>query len=83
MGLSTVIGKTDKDASGSKIEPSMRSTMHRLRTWDEYTFLYFFAYTTTESHEYQHSQQKREFGGRNDSRIPSSRQAILCGYNCL
>jgi transcription initiation factor TFIIB len=40
MGLSTVIGKTDKDASGSKIEPSMRSTMHRLRTWDFRTQVY-------------------------------------------
>ncbi len=34
MGLSTVIGKTDRDASGYKIEPSVLSTMHRLRTWD-------------------------------------------------
>ena len=40
MGLSTVIGKTDKDASGSKIEPSMLSTMHRLRTWDFRTQVY-------------------------------------------
>jgi transcription initiation factor TFIIB len=32
MGLSTVIGKTNKDASGYKIEQSMLSTMHRLRT---------------------------------------------------
>src|SRR5215831_8538357 len=34
MGLSTVIGNTDRDASGYKIEPSVLSTMHRLRTWD-------------------------------------------------
>jgi transcription initiation factor TFIIB len=34
MGLSTVIARTDKDASGYEIEPSMLSTMHRLRTWD-------------------------------------------------
>ena len=34
MGLSTVIARTDKDASGCEIEPSMLSTMHRLRTWD-------------------------------------------------
>src|SRR5215831_10720676 len=34
MGLSTVIGKSDRDASGNKIEPSVLSTMHRLRTWD-------------------------------------------------
>ena len=40
MGLSTVIGKTDKDASGSKIEPSMLSTIHRLRTWDFRTQVY-------------------------------------------
>jgi transcription initiation factor TFIIB len=34
MGLSTVIARSDKDASGYEIEPSMASTMHRLRTWD-------------------------------------------------
>lgn len=34
MGLSTVIGKTDKDASGRLIESTMRTTMDRLRTWD-------------------------------------------------
>ena len=34
MGLYTVIGRTDKDASGHKIEPYMHSTMRRLRTWD-------------------------------------------------
>src|SRR5207249_5885476 len=34
MGLSTVIAKENKDASRSNIEPSMLSTMHRLRTWD-------------------------------------------------
>jgi transcription initiation factor TFIIB len=34
MGLSTVIGMSNRDASGNKIEPSMLSTMHRLRTWD-------------------------------------------------
>ena len=34
MGLSTVIARSDKDASGYEIEPSMVSTMHRLRTWD-------------------------------------------------
>jgi hypothetical protein len=32
MGLSTVIARTHKDASGYAIEPSMLSTMHRLRT---------------------------------------------------
>ena len=34
MGLSTVIGKENTDASRIKIEPSVLSTMHRLRTWD-------------------------------------------------
>jgi transcription initiation factor TFIIB len=34
MGLSTVIGRTDKDASGRAIDISMRSTMGRLRAWD-------------------------------------------------
>jgi len=34
MGLSTVIARSDKDASGYEIEPSMVSRMHRLRTWD-------------------------------------------------
>src|SRR5918996_569697 len=34
MGLSTVIGRTDKDASGRIIDGAMRSTMGRLRAWD-------------------------------------------------
>lgn len=34
MGLSTVIGKTNKDASGRVIDVAMRSTMGRLRAWD-------------------------------------------------
>src|SRR2546423_3428946 len=34
MGLSTVIGRTDRDASGHKIDAQMRSTMERLRIWD-------------------------------------------------
>jgi transcription initiation factor TFIIB len=34
MGLSTIIGRTDRDASGQKIDAVMRSTMERLRTWD-------------------------------------------------
>jgi transcription initiation factor TFIIB len=34
MGLSTVIGKADKDASGRTIDGLMRSTMGRLRQWD-------------------------------------------------
>src|ERR687887_1737999 len=34
MGLATIVGKHDKDANGTKINPSIRSTMQRLRTWD-------------------------------------------------
>lgn len=34
MGLSTIIGKENVDATKNKIEPSMLSAMHRLRTWD-------------------------------------------------
>lgn len=34
MGLATIIGKTDRDSSGHQIEASMRSAIHRLRTWD-------------------------------------------------
>src|SRR5688572_10758781 len=34
MGLSTVIGRTDKDASGRTLDATMRSTMGRLRAWD-------------------------------------------------
>ncbi|MFL6344045.1 MAG: transcription initiation factor IIB family protein [Nitrososphaeraceae archaeon] len=34
MGLSTIIGRTDRDASGQKIDAAMRTTMDRLRTWD-------------------------------------------------
>jgi transcription initiation factor TFIIB len=34
MGLATVIGKTDRDASGRKIDAAMHTTMQRLRTWD-------------------------------------------------
>ena len=34
MGLSTVIGRTDKDASGHALDVAMRSTMGRLRAWD-------------------------------------------------
>jgi transcription initiation factor TFIIB len=34
MGLATIVGKNDRDASGTKIDPSIRSTMQRLRTWD-------------------------------------------------
>jgi transcription initiation factor TFIIB len=34
MGLSTVIGKANRDHSGRAIDVSMRSTMGRLRAWD-------------------------------------------------
>jgi transcription initiation factor TFIIB len=34
MGLATVIGKTNRDASGRKIDTAIHSTMQRLRTWD-------------------------------------------------
>ncbi len=33
-GLATIIGKTDRDASGRGIDTAMRATMERLRTWD-------------------------------------------------
>ena len=33
-GLATVIGRTDKDASGRGLDAAMRTTMERLRTWD-------------------------------------------------
>jgi transcription initiation factor TFIIB len=34
MGLSTVIGFADKDASGKSLSAAMKSTIERLRTWD-------------------------------------------------
>ncbi len=34
MGLATVIGSTNKDASGKSLSGSMKSTVERLRTWD-------------------------------------------------
>jgi transcription initiation factor TFIIB len=34
MGLSTIIGRTDIDAKGQKIQPSVHSTIQRLRNWD-------------------------------------------------
>lgn len=34
MGLFTVIGRIDRDASGGKLDPKVCSTMQRLRTWD-------------------------------------------------
>jgi len=43
-GLATIIGRTNKDASGHKIDAAMRTTMERLRTWDFRTQ----AYTSTD-----------------------------------
>ena len=34
MGLSTLVPRSDKDASGYEIDPAMVSRMRRLRTWD-------------------------------------------------
>ena len=34
MGLATVIGPTNKDATGKPLSASMKSTIERLRTWD-------------------------------------------------
>lgn len=39
MGLSTVVGKSNRDASGSALSGQMRSTVERLRTWDRRTQL--------------------------------------------
>lgn len=40
-GLSTFIGKTDKDARGQNIDLTVRSTMERLRVWDLRTKFYY------------------------------------------
>lgn len=37
MGLSTVIGSQDKDATGKPLSASMKSSIVRLRTWDSRT----------------------------------------------
>ena len=37
MGLSTVIGSVNKDATGKPLSASMRSSIERLRTWDSRT----------------------------------------------
>ena len=34
MGLATMIGAANKDASGRSLSGSMKSTVERLRTWD-------------------------------------------------
>ncbi|HZA07980.1 MAG TPA: transcription initiation factor IIB [Nitrososphaeraceae archaeon] len=40
MGLTSVIGKTNRDASGQKMDESMRSTMQRLRTLDSRAYIH-------------------------------------------
>jgi len=35
MGLNTTIGRGDRDSSGNPITLSMKTTMHRLRSWDD------------------------------------------------
>lgn len=40
MGLSTTIGRTDKDASGHKLDSATYSKMQRLRTWNLRTQLH-------------------------------------------
>jgi transcription initiation factor TFIIB len=35
MGLATVIGSVNKDAAGKSLSGSMKSTVERLRTWDQ------------------------------------------------
>jgi transcription initiation factor TFIIB len=40
MGLATVIGDTNTDASGRHIDAAMRSRMHRLRIWDSRARIY-------------------------------------------
>ena len=40
MGLATIIGKEDRDASGQKIDTSIRSTVKRLRTWDSRAYIH-------------------------------------------
>jgi transcription initiation factor TFIIB len=39
-GLATIIGRSDKDAAGQKLDTDMRSTFERLRTWDSRMNLY-------------------------------------------
>ena len=40
MGLATIIGKANKDSTGRSLNPSMKSAMARLRTWDARTRAY-------------------------------------------
>jgi transcription initiation factor TFIIB len=37
MGLSTIIGRVNKDSAGRNLDPSMNYRMQRLRTWDART----------------------------------------------
>ena len=39
-GLSTIVGRADRDASGNKLDPTMRVRMNRLATWDMRSRLY-------------------------------------------
>lgn len=40
MGLATVIGVADRDASGKALPASIRSTVQRMRTWDKRSQVY-------------------------------------------
>jgi transcription initiation factor TFIIB len=40
MGLVAIIGKTDRDANGRKIDTRMHTTVRRLRTWDSRTHIH-------------------------------------------
>jgi transcription initiation factor TFIIB len=43
MGLATVIGRTNKDASGAIIDPLMRFKIGRMRTWDRRIMAHSYA----------------------------------------
>jgi transcription initiation factor TFIIB len=43
MGLSTMIGKSNRDASGKSFASPMRSTMERLRKWDNRVLTFGYA----------------------------------------
>ncbi|HZC21372.1 MAG TPA: transcription initiation factor IIB, partial [Nitrososphaeraceae archaeon] len=40
MGLATLIGRTDRDASGKKIDAEMHTMMQRLRIWDSRAYIH-------------------------------------------
>ena len=44
MGLATIIGKTNKDSTGHKLNASMNSALERLRTWDSRTRVHAAGY---------------------------------------